>query len=212
MSSLCAGHGSRWDAELPSAATVVSPVNGVSRPARSASSMISSRRLRRIWRLDTFGKDLKNSDHVLTLALATSDRTQQKRRVYRAHDSRGEFAAISAAASSVSRSASGRSDQGTTSGSHSHPANFNTSNLALAAAAAREELLRRAGERLEVPVEQLVVDSGVIHVQANPSARADYGQLIGGKTFSLPLDNRAQRRHPSTWRVLGTPVPTFGDS
>ena len=98
-------------------------------------------------------------------------------------------------------------DQGTTSGSHSHPANFNTSNLALAAAAAREELLRRAGERLEVPVEQLVVDSGVIHVQANPSARADYGQLIGGKTFSLPLDNRAQRRHPSTWRVLGTPVP-----
>ena len=56
-------------------------------------------------------------------------------------------------------------------------------------------------------MEQLVVDSGVIHVQANPSARADYGQLIGGKTFSLPLDNRAQRRHPSTWRVLGTPVP-----
>jgi CO/xanthine dehydrogenase Mo-binding subunit len=98
-------------------------------------------------------------------------------------------------------------DQGTTSGSQSHPANFNTSNLALAAATAREELLRRAGERLEVPVEQLVVDSGVIHVQSDPSARADYGQLIGAKTFSLPLDNRAQRRHPSTWRVLGTPVP-----
>ena len=46
-------------------------------------------------------------------------------------------------------------DQGTTSGSQSHPANFNSTNLAQAAATAREALFRMAASRLEVPVEQL---------------------------------------------------------
>ena len=40
-------------------------------------------------------------------------------------------------------------DQGTTSGQQSHPANFNTSNLALAAATARETLLQLAATRLQ---------------------------------------------------------------
>ena len=98
-------------------------------------------------------------------------------------------------------------DQGTTSGSQSHPANFNSSNLAQAAATAREELHRMAAARLQVPVEQLAVENGVIHVATDPSARAEYGQLIGGKKFTLQLDSRAKRRHPSEWRVLGKPVP-----
>jgi len=98
-------------------------------------------------------------------------------------------------------------DQGTTSGSQSHPANFNASNLAQAAATAREALFRMAAARLQVPIEQLAVENGAIHVQTDPSTRAEYGQLIGGKKFTLQLDSRAKRRHPSAWRVLGTPVP-----
>ena len=41
-------------------------------------------------------------------------------------------------------------DQGTTSGQQSHPANFNRANLALAAATARETLVRLASARLGV--------------------------------------------------------------
>ena len=42
-------------------------------------------------------------------------------------------------------------DQGTTSGAQSHPANFNTANLALAGATAREALVRLASTRLGAP-------------------------------------------------------------
>ena len=46
-------------------------------------------------------------------------------------------------------------DQGTTSGAQSHPTNFNTADLALAGATAREALVAMAAERLGVPVGQL---------------------------------------------------------
>ena len=51
-------------------------------------------------------------------------------------------------------------DQGTTSGSQSHPANFNDENLAQAAATARQALLRLAAERLGAPVDQLTAADG----------------------------------------------------
>ena len=98
-------------------------------------------------------------------------------------------------------------DQGTTSGSQSHPTNFNQANLALAAATAREALLRMASERLQLPVEALDVENGVVRSRTDPGKRADYGELIGGKTFHLLLDGSARRRPASDWRVLGTPVP-----
>ena len=44
-------------------------------------------------------------------------------------------------------------DQGTTSGSQSHPTNFNNQNLAQAAATAREASFRLASQRLGVPVD-----------------------------------------------------------
>src|SRR5437879_1055657 len=46
-------------------------------------------------------------------------------------------------------------DQGTTSGSQSTPTNFNTRNLAQAAATAREALVGMAAQKLGVPAEQL---------------------------------------------------------
>ncbi len=98
-------------------------------------------------------------------------------------------------------------DQGTTSGAQSHHANFNRTNLALAAATAREALLRLAAERLGAPVEQLQVKDGVVSMASDPSKTVSYGSLIGGRTFDLRLDPNAKRRHPRVWTVLGKPVP-----
>src|ERR1700742_3537403 len=53
-------------------------------------------------------------------------------------------------------------DQGSTSGSQSTPTNFNHENLALAAATAREALLKLASERLGEPVNQLKAENGVV--------------------------------------------------
>jgi nicotinate dehydrogenase subunit B len=100
-------------------------------------------------------------------------------------------------------------DQGTTSGSQSHPANFNHANLALAGATAREALFQLASTRLGVPVDQLTAADGVISVKSNPSRKATYGELIGGKRFEMPLNEKARRKNPKTWTVLGTPVPNL---
>ncbi len=97
-------------------------------------------------------------------------------------------------------------DQGTTSGAQSHPANFNNANLALACATAREALLARAASRLRVPIDQLSAADGVVTVASDASRRITYGDLIGGQRFEIPLNRAARRRHPSTWRVLGTPA------
>jgi nicotinate dehydrogenase subunit B len=97
-------------------------------------------------------------------------------------------------------------DQGTTSGAQSHPANFNDANLALACATAREALLARAAERLQTTATALVADNGSIHVARNPDRRVTYGELIGQRRFERTLNPKAARKHPTTWRVLGTPV------
>lgn len=98
-------------------------------------------------------------------------------------------------------------DQGTTSGQQSHPVNFNHANLALAAATAREALVRLAATRLGVPATALVASDGMVRVRQDGARRVIYGDLIGGRRFDLRLDDRAARRHPSTWTVLGTSVP-----
>jgi CO/xanthine dehydrogenase Mo-binding subunit len=98
-------------------------------------------------------------------------------------------------------------DQGVTSGSQSHPANFNKSNLAQAGATARQALLQLASKQLGVPVDQLAAKDGVISAKSDPSKKVSYGQLLGGKKFDLKLDVNAKRKSPSEWTVLGKPVP-----
>ena len=98
-------------------------------------------------------------------------------------------------------------DQAHTSGSQSHPANFNSDNLAQAGATAREALFRMASQKLGVPVDRLVANDGVIAVQNSGSQRVTYGQLIEGKKFSLALDPKAKRKSPSQWTILGKPIP-----
>ena len=99
-------------------------------------------------------------------------------------------------------------DQGTTSGQQSHPTNFNTTNLALAAATARETLLQLAAARFGGSANGLVAKDGVISASDGPaSRRVSYAELIGGKKFEVQLDPKAKRKHPREWTVLGTAVP-----
>ncbi len=96
-------------------------------------------------------------------------------------------------------------DQGTTSGSQSHPVNFNEGGLAGACATAREALLQMASQRMGVPVNLLTADDGVI--SGGGRASLTYGELIGGKKFNLMVNPSAKRKPASEWKILGTPVP-----
>ncbi len=98
-------------------------------------------------------------------------------------------------------------DQGTTSGSQSTPTNFNSENLALAAATAREALLHLAAEKLHDPVDQLTVANGVI--SGVTGRHVTYQELVGGRHFNLPLSTTAKRRSVQQWTVLGKPVPSL---
>ena len=98
-------------------------------------------------------------------------------------------------------------DQGTTSGAQSHHANFNRTNLALAAATAREALVRLASERLGAPVDRSRSRTASSASPRDPSRKVSYGALVGGRKFSIALDPNAKRRHPREWTVLGQPVP-----
>ena len=95
-------------------------------------------------------------------------------------------------------------DQGTTSGSQSTPTNFNSDNLAQAAATAREALINMAAKQFGETADQLTVTDGVITDKSGH--RTTYAELIGSKRFDLPLSMTAKRRSPSQWTVLGKPV------
>jgi len=98
-------------------------------------------------------------------------------------------------------------DQGTTSGSQSTPTNFNSANLAQAAATAREALINMAARRLGEPADQLGVTGGVI--TAKTGRQVTYAELIGNKRFNILLSATAKRRTPSQWSVLGKPIPSL---
>ncbi len=98
-------------------------------------------------------------------------------------------------------------DQGTTSGSQSTPTNFNSENLALAAATAREALLGLAAVKLGEPVAHLTVVDGII--RSNKDLQVRYEELIGNKHFNLPLSATAKRRSAPDWTVLGKPIPSL---
>ncbi|HXD74428.1 MAG TPA: molybdopterin cofactor-binding domain-containing protein [Vicinamibacterales bacterium] len=95
-------------------------------------------------------------------------------------------------------------DQGTTSGSQSHPVNFNQGALAQACATAREALLQMAAQRMGVPAAILKVDDGVVN--GGGRASLTYGELVGGKKFNLTINPQAKRKPASEWKILGQPV------
>src|SRR5882724_8083501 len=98
-------------------------------------------------------------------------------------------------------------DQGVTSGSQSHPAEFGPNGLRQALDTARDALLQMASQQLNVPTGQLTIKDGVISVKTDPSQKVSYGQLVKGKKFNLTSNSKAVPKDPSQYTVLGTSLP-----
>ena len=94
-------------------------------------------------------------------------------------------------------------DQGTSSGSLS--IQNGGMQLRQAAATARRALLQEAAKRLGGSPSDLVVENGVIKATSNGNA-VSYGELIGGRNFSLKLDKDAPVKDPKDYGIVGTSV------
>jgi isoquinoline 1-oxidoreductase len=76
--------------------------------------------------------------------------------------------------------------------------------LRAAGAEARAVLLELASERLEVPVEQLTVENGVVFDRASKSRRVSYAELAKGKQIARHA--KASVKAPATFKVIGKPT------
>jgi nicotinate dehydrogenase subunit B len=95
-------------------------------------------------------------------------------------------------------------DQGTTWGSLSIQAGG--VQIRNAAATARAALIEQAAQKLNAKPEELAVANGVISVG---NRRVTYGELIGGRTFSIKLDHTkpAKFKDPKDYKIVGKPIP-----
>ncbi len=75
--------------------------------------------------------------------------------------------------------------------------------LRLAAAEARQELLRRAAQELGTPVAQLRVNAGVV---AGNGRSVTYGALLGSKQLEMSLTGKAPLKDPASYRIVGSRV------
>ncbi len=66
--------------------------------------------------------------------------------------------------------------------------------------------MAQASTRLGAAVEQLEINEGVVRVAGSPTRSIGYGELVGGRAFSLNLNPEASRRDPVEWTVLGQPI------
>jgi nicotinate dehydrogenase subunit B len=64
--------------------------------------------------------------------------------------------------------------------------------IRVAAAEARAALLRMASERTSVPAADLEVSDGIVRSKSTPSTSISYGELIGGRNFSITLEAQAK--------------------
>jgi len=89
--------------------------------------------------------------------------------------------------------------------------------LRQAAAAARQELLKLASARLDVPIEKLAVQNGVVSVVGDPAKKVSYGQLIGGKRFNttitatgsggaMKVAPEVKAKNPKDYKIVGQPM------
>jgi CO/xanthine dehydrogenase Mo-binding subunit len=94
-------------------------------------------------------------------------------------------------------------DQGTTWGSLT--IQLGGMQIRNAAATARDALLAEAAKRLGAKKEELTVADGVI---SGGGKKVTYGELIGGKQFSLKLDHQkpAKPKDPKDYKVVGKSV------
>jgi nicotinate dehydrogenase subunit B len=77
--------------------------------------------------------------------------------------------------------------------------------LRKAAAQARHFLIARAAERLELPVEDLAIEDGLIRGRDNRSV--SYGELIAGETIRLELAEDVSVKAADAYTIVGQSVP-----
>ncbi len=77
--------------------------------------------------------------------------------------------------------------------------------LRKAAAQARHFLIARAAERLELPVEDLAIEDGLIRGRDNRSV--SYGELIAGETIRLELADAVPVKAVNAYTIVGQSVP-----
>lgn len=75
-----------------------------------------------------------------------------------------------------------------------------------AAATARRALLRQAAQRLSIDAGELIVVGGVIKSKRG-SPSISYGEIIGGRTFTLRLDKDAPLKDPASYTTVGRSQP-----
>jgi len=74
-----------------------------------------------------------------------------------------------------------------------------------AAATARDALLTQAAARLNTTKDALDVDNG--HVAPKAGGRGvSYGDLIGGREFSMKVDAKAPQKDPKDYTIVGKPI------
>ena len=89
-----------------------------------------------------------------------------------------------------------------------------------AAAAARQELLKRASVRLDAPAAQLRVANGVVSVGGNSARSVSYAALVGGMPFDTAISADGEQwdlqvapevtpKDPRDYTIVGTSVPRF---
>jgi nicotinate dehydrogenase subunit B len=89
-----------------------------------------------------------------------------------------------------------------------------------AAAAAREELFKRASSKLDAPAESLVVSDGIVSLPGSANRSVSYQELVGGRRFEttiaasgeqwdLKVAPNVKPKDPKDYKVIGQPVPRF---
>jgi nicotinate dehydrogenase subunit B len=73
-----------------------------------------------------------------------------------------------------------------------------------AAAQARQFLLARAAERLEIPIEDLTIEDGLIR---GHNRSVSYGELIGNESIRLELANEVPVKATEAYSIVGQSVP-----
>src|SRR5438132_10745874 len=77
--------------------------------------------------------------------------------------------------------------------------------LRKAAAQARQFLVARAAARLELPVEDLIVEDGLVRGKDNRSV--SYGELVAGETIQLELADDVPVKSADAYTIVGQSVP-----
>ncbi len=91
--------------------------------------------------------------------------------------------------------------------------------LRMAAAEARRVLVDMAAEKLGQPADALTVTYGVVHAKSDPTKKASYAELIGGRYFNVALEwnkeigntlyapGKAKPKDPKDYKIVGKPLP-----